>query len=299
MQEAKVRSREHVDETSSRSERVAGGRGAMASWRYSSRRNARVLKRGQAGRCRAGARRLPRSHRGGPCLERGWGTTLRCRIVIVAAAIRSARRGRTASRRPPAGRQSRRAAPSARSRRSEGSARMPTRSAPWATACAQPLLGDVPAQVLLPEVPGETRSPQSRTLPAAAERPCCRGRRTRRAPAPRSCGGTRVGPALAQADAQTRGHPVAEAGQQVVVHAAPDPGRERGIGGPVPDHRVVGAEHPGQLGRQVVERAVGRYLEVGLLHLPPVRRRHVPILPADPSAWRLVRHTLRWPACPP
>ena len=83
---------------------------------------------------------------------------------------------------------------------------------------------------------------------------------------------------------------VAEAGEQVVVHALGDPGGQQRVGEVLAQPRVRVAQHLDELDRELVEGAVHRHLAAGLHHGLPVRlghlihcaRRPVAFIPALP-----------------
>ena len=149
-------------------------------------------------------------------------------------------------------------------------------SAPWATACAQPLPGTKPrrsrsrsSQVVEPVAPLQD-------LAAGQQRARrCRGRCTRRGPAPRSCAGR---PSRCPRSPRPTSSPVAIPSPSPASRSSYTPRSiqvvSAGYAVPSRSGRVGVAEHPGQLGRQVVERAVGRDRETLGVHVLPVRPGH-------------------------
>src|SRR6478672_6547318 len=137
------------------------------------------------------------------------------------------------------------------------------------------LAGDEAAQVALAQQPGRDPVAPLEDLAAGQQRPAvvpgdALGQDQHREAAPED----RVRLRVTDTDPESRGHAVAEAGQQVVVHAPVDPGRQRGVRRPVAEGGIGRAQHPGQLGREVVERPVRRDREPLSVDLAPVRPRH-------------------------
>ncbi len=137
------------------------------------------------------------------------------------------------------------------------------------------LAGHEAAQVALAEQPGREPVTPLEHLVARHQRPLvvpgdalAEDQRGEAAPE------DRVGVLLAQADAEPGGHPVAEAREQVVVDAALDPRRQRGIGGAVARLGIGVAEHAGQLGGEVVEGPVLWDGQSGSGYLLPVLPGH-------------------------
>ena len=252
--------------------------GESATWRYSARRNDSALAAG-----RNGSVALPTGSRAPSASRSTHGSTtesgrmLRRSTVMVAIAIRSGSPwvyGASTGVRTRSPITSSITVSSLRPKCGD-SASTPMASAPWATVCAQPLSGTKPRTSFSRRYQVATRSPHSITLAAGTRSSLLfRSMHSASTSTENARRKTESVPVLAQSDGQAGGHAVAETGDEVVVHAPVDPGGERRPGQPVAHVGVGGAEHGGQLGRQVGEWTVAGHGQTGGLHLAPVGPSH-------------------------
>jgi hypothetical protein len=141
-----------------------------------------------------------------------------------------------------------------------------------------------PAQVALPEQPGgQPVTPAHHHLVVHQELGVVAVDHLRQRQRGERAAEDRVGAVLTQSVVQAGAQTVPEPGQEIVVHPALQPGRERRVRQRVADLRVGAGEAADELLGEVGQRTVARYRVVRGHHVLPVRRLHPSILSSVPD----------------